>query len=209
MRKLIVQEFLTLDGVMQAPGEKNEDTEGGFKNGGWQIPYTDEVFGKIIVKAFTDADALLLGRKTYDLFAAYWPTAKVDLEIAKPINKMAKYVASRTLDNLTWQNSHLLKGDIIEEIKKVKDQAGPPAQAGKNILVIGSGDFAQTFMQGNLIDEYQLFIHPLVLGNGKKLFREGGPKQNLTLLHSEITTKGVVILNYVPSFAKATEGRWG
>ncbi len=190
MRKIIVQEFLTLDGVMQAPGGETEDTEGGFAHGGWQRQYGDQVFGEVITKTFASADILLLGRKTYDIFAAYWPTATEDLEIAKTLNEWPKYVASHTKDVLTWQNSHLLQGNIIEEVAKLKKLPG------KNILVIGSGDFAQTLMQGNLIDEYQLMIHPLVLGSGKHLFREGGPKQALAFLSSQVTTTGVVILNY-------------
>jgi dihydrofolate reductase len=193
MRKLIIQEFLTLDGVMQAPGGKTEDTEGGFEYGGWQMSYGDEIFGKFIMETYGSVDALLLGRKTYDIFAGYWPTTGKDMEIGKIINGMTKYVASRTKDAgaITWEKSVLLKDDIAAEISKLKEQPG------KNILVAGSGDFAQTLMRENLIDEFQLLVHPLVLGTGKRLFKEGGPKQMLKLSSSQASTSGVVFLRYV------------
>ncbi len=190
MRKLIIQTFLTLDGVMQAPGAKAEDTEGGFKDGGWQMSYGDDVFGAFVTQTYASADSLLLGRKTYDIFAGYWPTEGKDMEIGKVINNMTKYVASKTKDAVTWDKSVLLKGDVAKEVSKLKQQPG------KNILVAGSGELAQTLMRANLIDEFQLVVHPLVLGNGKRLFREGGPKQTFSLVSSKATTTGAVILVY-------------
>lgn len=178
---------------MQAPGGKDEDTEGGFKDGGWQMSYGDSIFGEFVMQTYGSADTLLLGRKTYDIFAGYWPTTGKDMEIGKIINGMTKYVASRTKDvgALTWEKSILLKDNVAQEISKLKEQPG------KNILVVGSGDFAQTLMRENLVDEFQLVVHPLVLGNGKRLFREGGPKQILQLMSSKASTTGVMILDYI------------
>ena len=175
---------------MQAPGGKEEDTEGGFKDGGWQMSYTDPTFGHFVMEAYTSADTLLLGRKTYDIFAGFWPTTGKDMEIGKIINSMNKYVASRTKDAVTWEKSVILKDDVAKEVAKLKEQPG------KNILVVGSGDFAQTLMRENLIDEFQLIVYPLVLGNGKRLFREGGPHQTFALSKSTPTTTGAVILEY-------------
>ncbi len=188
MRKLIVSEWLTLDGVMQAPGLPDEDVEGGFKHGAWQPPYSDEMFAEVITETVASSDALLLGRKTYDIFAGHWPTATGDL--AKALNSMAKYVVSRTRDALAWQNSQLIKGDVAPEIARLKQQPG------KNVLVIGSGELVQALMRYNLVDEYRLMVHPLSLGSGKRLFREGSSTQALTLLGSKTTTKGVLILTY-------------
>jgi dihydrofolate reductase len=187
VRKLIVSEWVTLDGVMQAPGLPDEDTEGGFTHGGWQVPYFDEVFADVLTKTIAASDAFLLGRKTYDIFAGYWPTATGDL--ARSINGIAKYVVSRTRGALEWQNSTLIKGDVAPEIARLKQQAG------KNILVIGSGELVQALIRYDLVDEYQLMVHPLVLGSGRRLFRDGD-KQGLALVESQTTTKGVVILNY-------------
>jgi dihydrofolate reductase len=188
MRKLIVSEWVTLDGVMQAPGLTDEDTEGGFTHGGWQAPYADEVFMETVTASVAASDAFLLGRKTYDIFAGYWP--KATGELAESINSVAKHVVSRTQDKLTWQNSMLIKGDVAPEIAKLKDQAG------KNILVVGSGELVQSLMPYKLVDEYQLMVFPLTLGRGKRLFRDVGSQQALTLLGSRTTTKGVLILNY-------------
>jgi dihydrofolate reductase len=188
MRKLIVSEWLTLDGVMQAPGLPDEDVEGGFKHGAWQPPYFDEMFAQVVTETVASSDALLLGRKTYDIFAGHWPTAPGDL--ARAINGIAKYVVSRTRDALEWQNSQLVKGDVAPEIAKLKQQPG------KDILVVGSGELVQALMRYNLVDEYRLMLHPLYLGSGKRLFREGSSKQALTLLGSKTTTKGVLIVSY-------------
>jgi dihydrofolate reductase len=197
MRKLVVAEFLTLDGVMQAPGAADEDTEDGFKYGGWQVPFFEDA-GEVIDKAFKKTGALLLGRKTYDIFAAYWPKVgkdvrpldQEDVPFADFMNNIPKYVASRTKDKLEWQNSNLLEGDAAEAVAKLKQENG------KDIYVIGSGNFAQTLMQKGLVDEYFLMVHPLVLGSGKRLFREGSPQQNLKLLGASTTTNGVLVLTY-------------
>ncbi len=188
MRKLKVISFLTLDGVMQAPGANKEDTEGGFKYGGWQLPFMDD---DTVSSLLGKMGALLIGRKTYDIFASYWPTTGKDIKTFGPfMNNITKYVASKTLKKTEWQNSILIKGDVTKAI------AGLKAEAGKDIYMFGSGDLCQTLMRKNLIDEYFLMIHPLVLGDGKKLFRHGGPKQDLKLLKSKITKDGILLLTY-------------
>lgn len=188
MRKLVVISFLTLDGVMQAPGGKEEDNEGGFKYGGWQLPFfgddtVSEELGKM--------GALLIGRKTYDIFASYWPTAGKSIEKFGPfMNNITKYVASKTLQKTEWQNSILLKGDVAEAVAGLKEEAG------KDIYMFGSGDLCQTLMRHNLITEYLLMIHPLALGDGKQLFQQGSPKQDLELLKSKTTKDGILVLTY-------------
>jgi dihydrofolate reductase len=190
MRKLIVISFLTLDGVMQAPGGENEDPSGGFKYGGWQIPF----FGgddNPVADAMTKAGALFIGRKTYDIFAGYWPTEGKDIPMFGDfMNNITKYVASKTLKKTEWQNSVLLEGDLSKAVQKIK------SEAGKDIYMFGSGDLCQTLMQHKLIDEYLLMIHPLALGHGKRLFRPESPKQDLELTSSKTTKEGVLILNY-------------
>ena len=192
MRKLILGEFLTLDGVMQAPGQSDEDTEGDFTHGGWQMSYFDEIFGQTIMEAFAATDALLLGRKTYEIFAAHWPNQPEDDPIAPTMNAFDKYVVSNTLEQATWVNSTIIRGDVPGEIERLKEQQG------KNIQVIGSGELAQTLIEHDLIDEYSLMIHPLILGTGKRLFREGTPSRRLRLVDSKPTSTGVLILTYVP-----------
>ena len=192
MRKVIISEFLTLDGVMQAPGGPEEDTEGGFAHGGWQMPYFDEVAGNAVSEGIAAADAFLLGRKTYEIFAAYWPSASDEEGFADTMNGMAKFVASETLDEVEWQNSTLIKGDVAEEVAKLKQQPG------KNIQVLGSGDLIQTLMQHDLVDEYQLMIHPVILGSGKRLFRDARDTTALRLVNTQTTTTGVAILTYQP-----------
>lgn len=173
---------------MQAPGAPNEDVDGGFRYGGWQAPYFEDD-GMEVAATFHTADALLLGRKTYDIFSAYWPNAK-DVPFADAMNNITKYVASRTKDKLGWQNSILLEGDVVESVVKLKQQEG------KDIIVVGSGELAQTLMQHNLIDKYSLLIHPLVLGSGKRLFRANSPRQDLELLESKTTKNGVSVMTY-------------
>lgn len=195
MRKVIVSEFLTLDGVMQGPGGSDEDREGGFEHGGWQGPYWDDEQAKAIDEVFAETDGFLLGRKTYEIFAGYWPTATEAGEFADVMNEMPTFVASRTLkEPLEWQNSTLLEGDAAEAVRKLK--AGP----GKALQVIGSGDFAQTLMANDLVDEYRLMIYPIVLGTGKRLFRESGPIP-LKLVSGTTTERGVQIVTYVPDRA--------
>jgi dihydrofolate reductase len=187
-RKLVVCEFVTLDGVMQAPGLVDEDTEGGFKHGGWQQPYVDEVFQQAVDETMAAAGALLLGRKTYDIFARYWPTAKEP--VADRINSFKKYVPSTTRDRLDWQNSVLIKGDVVPEIAKIKQQDG------KDLLVFGSGTLVQTLLRHELVDELLLVIHPLILGGGKRLFREEYRRRPFELVDSKPTTKGVLVARY-------------
>ena len=192
--RIVVSEFLTLDGVMQAPGGKEEDTEGGFQHGGWQLDndYRDDVAGQAIMGSFGEAGGMLLGRRTYDTFAAYWPSSDEE-PIAGLMNNMKKYVASRTLKApLEWNNSELLAGDTVGAVRELK------GESGNDLLVIGSGDFAQTLIDNDLVDEYRLMIYPIVVGGGKRLFRDGNPLAKLTLTDSKTSTKGVVILTYRP-----------
>jgi dihydrofolate reductase len=188
MRKIKVLTFITLDGVMQAPGGPEEDTSGGFSYGGWTVPYFDEFSGKVMGEQIGKSFDLLLGRKTYEIFAAYWPHHNDG--IGAPFNKAKKYVASRTLKNLEWNNSELLKNDIVDEIKKLKEQDGPELQ------VHGSGNFIQTLLKHDLVDELLLKIFPLTLGIGKRLFAEGTIPAAFTLYESKISPKGVIIANY-------------
>lgn len=195
MRKVIVSEFLTVDGVMQAPGDTDEDRREGFEHGGWQAPYFDEVMGNAVSEGIDAADGLLLGRRTYDLFAAFWPNQPDDF--AGTMNGIPKFVASRTLEEpLKWENSTLLKGDAAKAVATLKEQSGG------NLLVIGSGDFAQTLMQNGLVDEYQLMVHPVVLGSGARLFREETPRIALRLTDSKTTGTGALILTYQPAEAE-------
>jgi dihydrofolate reductase len=194
MRKLVVTEFITLDGVMQGPGGPDEDRSGGFEYGGWQMPFNDDVMGKEADVGMASADAMIFGRKTYEIFAAYWPNQPDDNPFASFLNSVPKYVASRTLkEPLEWANSTLIMGDVAEEVRKLKEQPG------KDISVLGSGDLAQTLMEHGLVDEYALWIHPLVLGSGKRVFREGGPKISLSLADSKTSGTGVLLLTYRPT----------
>jgi len=194
MRKVVVGTFLSLDGVMQAPGSPDEDTEGGFDHGGWQLPYFDEVAGRIMSESFEATEALLLGRVTYQIFAAFWPSAPAEDPFTKIMNSIPKFVVSTTLERAEWNNSRLIKRNIPEEVAELKQQTG-----SGDLAVVGSGKLAQSLMQHNLIDEYVLLIHPLVLGSGKRLFRDGGPKTPLTLVDTKTTSTGVVILTYRPA----------
>jgi len=191
MRKLIVSEFLTLDGVMQSPGYPDEDPSGGFEHGGWQMPFMDDLAGAEIIAGMEATDALLLGRVTYEIFAAYWPSA--DDPMAETINSFTKYVVSTTLhEPLDWKDSHVIAGDVPGEVRKLKEASG------KDIQVIGSGKLVQTLMEHDLVDEYRLMIDPLVLGTGKRLFRDGSPKTPLRLIDSKTSSKGVLIVAYQP-----------
>lgn len=190
-RKLVIQEFITLDGVMQAPGTKDEDTRGGFTRGGWQLPYYDEVIIGTMMERYAASDALLFGGRTYQAFAAYWPTAPSDDPFAGEMNRLKKYVvADDTVDTAKWQNSEHITGDMVAEITRLK------AQDGKDITVIGSGLLAQTLMQNNLVDEYIIFLAPLKLGTGTKLFNDDSTEQSLELLDSKVATTGELVLHY-------------
>jgi dihydrofolate reductase len=193
MQKVIVSEFMTLDGVMQAPGLPDEDRSGGFEHGGWWIPNSDDIAGNAITEAFAATSGLLLGRRTYEIFSAYWPSAPADEPLASTINSMPKYVVSTTLkEPLEWNNSTLIKGDVAEEVAKLKQESGNELQ------VIGSGELVQTLMNHDLVDEYRLMITPLVLGSGKRLFRDGIPMTPLHLADSKISSTGVLIVTYRP-----------
>ncbi len=196
MRKLVVTTFLTLDGVMQAPGDSKEDTEGGFKYGGWQMSIFDPDAGKIMDKQIAATEALLLGRLTYQIFAAYWPTAPADDPIARRFNKIPKYVVSTTLNKVEWNNSTLIKTNVAAEVAKLKELPGSGI-----LSVTGSGRLAQSLIKQDLVDEYDLWFHPLVLGSGKHLFSDanGNDPVNLKLADSNTTGSGIVILTYVPA----------
>ena len=185
MRKIIVLSFLTLDGVMQAPGGPEEDTSGGFKYGGWTFPYFDEEAGQLMAEQMKQPFALLLGRKTFDIFASYWPEHS---ETWPGINESTKYVVSTTLTKSNWQNSVFLKN--ADEIKKIKSQPGPDLQ------VHGSANMIQTLLKHDLVDELWLKIFPLTLGPGKKLFAEGTIPAAFKLTSSTVLKSGVIFANY-------------
>jgi dihydrofolate reductase len=184
MRKIIVLTFISLDGVMQAPGGPEEDPSGGFKYGGWTAPYDDEVFGKVLEKEMKPAD-LLLGRKTFEIFSSYWP----EHESGWPgINEVTKYVVSRTMKESNWNNSVFLEG--LEDLQNLKNSEG------SDIQVWGSGNLIQTLLQNDLVDKLSLKIFPLTLGNGKKLFENGTIPAALTLTDSVVTPNGVICATY-------------
>jgi dihydrofolate reductase len=191
MRKLVVGAFLTLDGVMQAPGGPNEDGEGRFRHGGWLVPYFDEKLVDIMTEWTKRAGAFLLGRKTYEIFAASWPKATDPAdEIATALNTRPKYVASRTLDKLHWSNSILLKGDVAEEVAKLK------LQEGGEIQVHGSSDLLQTLLKHNLIDTLRIWHFPVVVGTGKRLFGDGTSPGSFRLVDTQQTATGAVLHVY-------------
>ncbi len=192
MRKLIMSTFLTLDGVMQAPGGPEEDDSGGFTYGGWSVNYWDEMMAQMMGEAMSRPFDLVLGRKTYEIFAAHWPHAPEEAG-AKPLNDATKYVASRSRPTLEWQNSVLIEGDAAEGIAALKQTDGPELQ------VHGSGNLIQTLLRHNLVDEYRLWVFPLVIGSGKRLFAEGTIPSGLKLVDSKVSTTGVVIGTYEPA----------
>jgi dihydrofolate reductase len=192
MPRLIVNAFLTLDGVMQAPGGPDEDRESGFEHGGWQFPYTDEVTGKLVTDGLADAGGFLLGRKTYEIFASYWPRiTDPNNPIAAALNSRPKYVASRTLGRVTWNNATLIQGDTVAELQKLR------AQPGTGVHTWGSTDLLQTLLQHDLVDELRAFVYPVVLGTGKRLFGDGTRPAALELAESVTTGKGGVYLRYL------------
>jgi dihydrofolate reductase len=194
MMRLTLHTFLTLDGVMQAPGGPDEDRDGGFEHGGWSFPYSDEDFGGAVAGWFAQADAFLLGRKTYEIFSGYWPrvTDPDDL-VASKLNALPKYVASTTLASADWHNSSLLGGDLAAEV------AGLKQRPGEELQVHGSGELAQTLIDHDLVDEYRLCYYPVHLGSGKKLFRDGAKPAALRLTRSSTTSTGVIIATYEPA----------
>jgi dihydrofolate reductase len=196
MRKIIVLSFISLDGVMQAPGGPEEDTSGGFKYGGWTVPYFDDFLGQAMSEQMGKPFDLLLGRKTFEIFASYWPQHEADWP---GINDVTKYVASTTLAEHEWKNSVFLKDDVVGEIKKLKEQDGPDLQ------VYGSSNLIQTLLEHDLVDELWLKIFPVTLGNGKRLFAEGTIPGSFTLIESKASPSGVI----VASFKRAGEVKTG
>ena len=192
MRQLLLTTFLSLDGVMQAPGGPGEDDDNGFTHGGWTVNYWDERMGEVMDAAMGKPFDLVLGRKTYDIFAAHWPNASEE-DGAKPLNEATKYVASRGLPTLSWERSELLEGDVVEAITALKQQDGPELQ------VHGSGNLAQTLIRAGLVDRYRLWVFPVLLGAGKRLFADGTVPAGLTLVDSVVSTTGVVIGTYEPA----------
>ncbi|HSX25076.1 MAG TPA: dihydrofolate reductase family protein [Candidatus Andersenbacteria bacterium] len=187
MRKILVLEFITLDGVMQAPGGPDEDTSGGFKFGGWTAPYFDDFAGKVMGEQMKQPFSLLLGKTTYDIFASYWPH---HADAWPGINDVQKYVVSDVLFESTWENSIVVTGNVVEEIKKIKEGEGPDMQ------VYGSANLAQTLMKNDLVDELWLKIFPITLGSGKRLFAEGTIPAAFTLTDSKVSPSGVIFANY-------------
>ena len=187
MRKIIVLSFITLDGVMQAPGGPQEDTDGGFKYGGWVVPHFDEQGGQIMHEQMTKPLDLLLGRRTYEIFASYWPTHESEWP---GINSVTKYVVSSTRTNSLWDNTVFIKDNVVEAIQRLKQQAGPDLQ------VHGSGNLIQTLLAHDLVDELWLKIFPVTLGTGKRLFDKGTIPASYTLLESKSSPSGVIFATF-------------
>jgi dihydrofolate reductase len=192
MRKLIVQTFVTLDGVMQAPGGPGEDDDGGFKHGGWSVTYWDDQMGEVMDEATSKPFAMVLGRKTYDILSSYWPTAPEETG-AKVFNDATKYVASRSRPNLEWSNSVLISGEAAEGLAALKKEDGPELQ------VHGSANLIQSLLRSNLVDEYRLWVFPVVVGPGKRLFADGTIPSGLKLVDSKVSSTGVVMGTYEPA----------
>ena len=195
MRKVIVQEWISFDGVVQAPGAASEDTTGGFKHGGWHLRYFDDTSRQWVVDNLTSAGGYLFGRRTYENFAGHWPNAsKAEQVIAHPLNTKPKYVASSTLSApLAWQHSTLLRGDVGGAVAALK------REDGGDLLLIGSPRFAQSLIEQGLIDEFRFMIDPLVLGGGKRLFADDGVARPLRVVESRVTTTGAILATYVPA----------
>jgi dihydrofolate reductase len=195
MRKVIVQVWMTLDGVVQAPGAPDEDTTGGFRHGGWSLRYFDDAAMKWAAGNVTEAGGYLLGRRTYETFAAHWPNASEEEQVlAKPLNTRPKYVASTTLaEPLQWQHATLLRGDVPEAVAELK------RQDGGDLLAIGSTGLVQTLVEHDLVDELRVMVDPLVVGGGKRLFAEDGALRPLRLLDSQVTTAGAILATYAPA----------
>ena len=185
MRKIIVLSFITLDGVIQGPGGPTEDTSGNFTHGGWTVPYFDEYLGNIMTEQMSEPFDLLLGRKTFEIFASYWPQHE---EEGAGINNATKYVASNTLTSHGWRKTVFLKGNVLEEIKKLKAQDGPDLQAH------GSGELIQTLMEHDLVDEFWFKIFPVTLGIGKRLFDKGTIPAAYTLVYSKTSPSGMIVV---------------
>jgi dihydrofolate reductase len=192
--RLTIQTFLSLDGVMQAPGGPEEDPSDSFTHGGWSFPFDDEDFGAAVTGYLERASALLLGRRTYEIFSSYWPRQTDPANpVASRLNGLPKHVASRTLTEVTWAGSALISGDLVDAVTRLKEQPGDELQ------VHGSGALAQTLIEADLIDEYRLYFFPVHLGSGRKLFTDGARAASLRLLSSSQTSRGVVIASYAPA----------
>jgi len=194
MRKLIVAEHISLDGVIQSPGGPEEDPSGEFRLGGWEVPYADEAIGQELQDLFSQPFELLLGRRTYEIWAAYWPHVRAGHAIADLFNSVPKHVATHRSDTLDWQNSHALEGDLATAIRALKHQ-----DDGVNLLTHGSGDMVRQLLAAGLVDELRLLIYPVVLGRGKRLFGDNAQVSAFTLAHSTSTPRGVLITRYVRS----------
>ncbi|EMS87478.1 dihydrofolate reductase family protein [Leptospira noguchii] len=195
MRKIIVLEFLTLDGVIQAVGGPEEDTSGGFPYGGWQVPYSDNVIGTVMKQQMNMPFDLLLGRKTFEIWAPYWPQ---HADVWPGVMSATKYVVSNTMTSNKWQPSIFLGGDIVEKINKLKQQHGP------NLHVYGSANLVQTLMKHDLVDEFWLKIYPLTLGSGKRLFVDGTIPAAFKVTDSQVSPNGIIIVNYERAGAVTT-----
>ena len=191
-RKIVVTTFVTLDGVMQAPGGPEEDPSGGFKYGGWSFHYWDDVMGQIMSDSMEKPFELLLGAKTYDIFAKHWPTSKEE-PVASKFNATTKYVVSHHRKELPWQNSKLITGDVVNDLKKLKAADGP------DLWVHGSGNLIQTLLSNRLIDQMHVWTFPVAVGNGKRLFAEGTIAQEFKLVDSKTASTGVIISTYEPA----------
>jgi dihydrofolate reductase len=193
MRKIIVAEFITLDGVIQAPGGADEDADGGFVHGGWTMPYWHDDIGTHFFQAMTQADALLLGRKTWQIHGGAFEPMPAGDPFGDVMNGIRKYVVSTTLESAAgWRNSTLINGNVVAEVRKLKEQPG------KNILIDGSSVLIHTLAENDLVDEYSLHVYPLVLGSGKRLFPEG-KRINLELIESKALPTGIVFQRYQPA----------
>ena len=193
MRRIVAFMLLSLDGVMQAPGRPDEYLRGGFEHGGWAAPYADPVMGRVAGESMANTDALLFGRRTYEDFYSVWPN-RTDNPFTEVLNNSQKFVASTTLaDPLPWRNSTLLEGDVPKAVERLKKQPG------KNVVILGSGGLVNSLREHNLIDEYVLQIHPLVLGSGRRMFADQGAYEALRLVDTKTTSTGVVIATYQPA----------
>lgn len=192
MGQLVVNMFVTLDGVIQSPGMPEEDNEGGFVHGGWQVPYFNEELDQHVGQGMARMDALLLGRKTYDIFAGYWPKAPAADPFAVRLNAIPKYIASRTLDKVDWNNSSLIDGDLAKGIEEIKEEHN-------EVHTFGSSDLLQSLLRLRLIDRLNLFVYPVVLGTGKRLFQEGAPPTTFKLTESRPFSGGAVLVTYEPA----------
>ena len=201
MRKVIAFEWMSLDGVAQSPAYADEDTSGGFEHGGWHVPYFEERSMKWVIENVSQAGGFLLGRRTYHVFAAHWPKASPEEQaLARPLNSLPKYVASRTLrEPLAWQSSTLLGGDLAESVAALK------REPGNDLLVIGSTELVAALLEHDLVDELRLMIDPVILGGGKRFFRDDGVCRRLALLTSETTSTGAILVTYARSSAETSE----